>query len=458
MKKYKKYIKFYIPKIAFDNLHHKIQIIPPEFKYEIETFYSILSDLSKEEYNNEEHNLKPMYSKWLQMKYGNQYNEYLKYMVQNGIIYGSNYYNQNQCYYYGLVINNRLQEILNNSFYSTSYCLQLYRENNIQIIDNQHNKQDIKKVRNFSFVVVKISKDSKVGRYITNEHKRELDRLKHYPHHLKIMNKHFKENLKIEYNAAMEYVMQFWEVETEKAGANNEKLIKVENRVLHRIRSIEELKEGKGKLRFKRNKRNRRLDTNLTNMGKDLRPFLIGYENLSYLDLCNSQPVLFNIILKGINIKNNPKLKREMEDYEKITLSGKWYEALMDIYKIQHRELAKLMWMLVAYSSNDKKHSKNKSKFSKRFPEINKIIKKMKEPRYEQFSIELQRIESKIFIDEICKELVEKGIIPYTLHDGVIVPKERKEETYQVMAEILKKHLGSVPVIEIDGVKTSFKP
>jgi hypothetical protein len=162
--------------------------------------------------------------------------------------------------------------------------------------------------------VPKISKDSKVGRYITNEHKRELDRLKHYPPHLKSMAKHFKVNLKIDYNAAMEYVKQLWEIEIEKAGDKKDTLIKVENKILHRIRSIEELKDGKGNLRFHRNKTNRRIDTNLTNMGKDLRPFLIGYDNLSYLDLCNSQPVLFNIILKGINTKNNPKLKREMEE------------------------------------------------------------------------------------------------------------------------------------------------
>ena len=390
MKKYKKYINFYLPKVAFDNLHYKIQIIPPEFKYETETFYSILNDLSKEEYNNnEEHNLKPMYSKWLQMKYGNQYNEYLKYMVQNGIIYGSNYYNQNQCYYYGLVINDRLQEILNKSFIYTSYCLQLYKENNIQVIDNQSIIYSAKGVRNFSCVVVKISKNSKVGRYLTKEHKRELDRLKHYTQHLKVMEKHFKKNIKIDYNAAMEYVNQLWEIEIEKAGANNDKLIKVENKILHRIRSIEELKEGKGKLRFHRNKTNRRIDTNLTNMSKDLRSFLIGYDDLSYLDLSNSQPVLFNIHLKRINTKYNPKLKKEIEDYEKITLSGKWYEALMDIYNIKDRELAKLMWMLVAYSEN-KKHRKNKQKFIKRFPEINKIIERMKEPDHEQFSIHIK--------------------------------------------------------------------
>jgi hypothetical protein len=48
---------------------------------------------------------------------------------------------------------------------------------------------------------------------------------------------------------------------------------------------------------------------------------------------------------------------------------------------------------------------------------------------------------------------VEKNIIPYSLHDGLLVPKDREDETYEIMASILARNLGKVPVIAINGVK-----
>ena len=106
--------------------------------------------------------------------------------------------------------------------------------------------------------------------------------------------------------------------------------------------------------------------------------------------------------------------------------------------------------MQIAYSEND--HYLNQKKvFKAGFPEIYSLIEKIKEVNYEQFAVKLQLIESKIFIDEICKELVNEGIIPYTMHDGLLVPKEHKKKTLDIMSSVLKSHLGAVPKIKVEN-------
>jgi hypothetical protein len=119
-----------------------------------------------------------------------------------------------------------------------------------------------------------------------------------------------------------------------------------------------------------------------------------------------------------------------------------------DSYKIA-RDKCKNTWMLIAYSKNkDVKHLKNI--FKSEFPGIHSIIENIKKADYAQFAIALQKIESEIFIDEICKDLVKEGIVPYTMHDGFLVPKEHKDKTFDIMAAVLRKHLGLVPKIKID--------
>ena len=70
--------------------------------------------------------------------------------------------------------------------------------------------------------------------------------------------------------------------------------------------------------------------------------------------------------------------------------------------------------------------------------------------QHNQFAIHLQKIESKIFIDKICKALVNEEIIPYTMHDGLLVPKKHQQRTLQIMSDILEKEIGAVPKIKVE--------
>jgi hypothetical protein len=458
-KSYKKYIKLFIPKIVFDHLQYKMMVNPPDFEYEVETFYSILNDLSNVKYYNDytaDNEMIPMYSKLLQKKYGNNYNLYIRYLNVNSIIYSSTFYTNEMCLYYGIVVNKIIEELLERKYHNTSYCLNIYKENAIQIIDINEVIKVKKRVKNMGIVVVKIPINCKSGKYITDQYNKELDKIKHYPPHIKTMAQYFKNTIGINYEEAMKYSYLRLDLDLKNAGDNPESINSAYNKHQHRLRNIIEINEGKKHLRFSRNRTNLRIDTNLTNMSKELRIFLHDYENMSYLDLSNSQPVLFNVMLNQYDTKRRQNLKAEIEEYKKVTIGGNWYEFLMNVFGINDREVAKEYWMQIAYSKNAK-YRRIKNRFAKKFPQIMKIIESKKATDHASFSIALQKIESKIFIDEICKELVNSEIIPYTLHDGIMVLKKNEADAYSIMAKVLKKHLGAIPVISINNNKVYSK-
>mgnify|MGYP001087813307 CR=1 FL=1 len=66
---------------------------------------------------------------------------------------------------------------------------------------------------------------------------------------------------------------------------------------------------------FKRNKTNKRLDTNLTNINKELRQFIIG--NFVSIDLKNSQPFLLIVLLEKIKIIVDYFYKKDLKINDK---------------------------------------------------------------------------------------------------------------------------------------------
>ncbi len=455
-KNYNKYIKLFIPRITFDLLHYKLSLVTPEFEYDINIFYSILNDLSNIKYYNAftaNNGYIPLDSRLLIKKYGNGYSKYIQYLVVHSIISKSSYYKENMCFYYKLVLNSVVVDMLNREGGAISYCIINNNTNTFKSDVNQGFIDNPKVVKEHQIVVIEIPIHISVGKYIIGEYNKELDSIKHYNDYIKKMAYHYKDTIGIDYNKATQHSVQLYTNDAIQANGDPNLTETARNQYLYRMRSIIAINEGKkGKLlRFNRNSTNKRIDTNLTNLSSDLRQFLNGYDNMSYFDLSNSQPVLFNILLKDYYNDSGPKLKAEIDRYGEITLSGAWYEFLMDLFKVD-RDGAKKIWMQIAYSKNSS-YLPDKNTFASQFPLISKIIKDLKKQNHAKFAIELQRIESRIFIDEICKQLVAMDIIPYTLHDGLLVPKINESTVYQVMCNVLEDNLGKVPVISFNGTK-----
>jgi len=238
---------------------------------------------------------------------------------------------------------------------------------------------------------------------------------------------------------------------------------------------------------FKRNKTNNRLDTNLTNLKKDLRNFLIG--DFVQIDLKNSQPLLLSILIKQLlntntilmfqkikkNIIQNIGIKsfntlskiRKNQDFSKNanyclydwTISGQFYERMEKEfnYKFCRNEIKELMFKVLFSKNlcrNEKAvfepYKKEKELFAKIFPYEYEVIKLLKEKNHEYLSILLQKIESNIFIDTIAPRLVENGIIPLTIHDSVIVEVEHKEKALNIIHNSFVEVVGIVPSFSIE--------
>ncbi len=415
----------------------------------------------------------PMDSRYLQLKYGNDYKSYIHWLIINNVIWHDYYFKGRTTYYYlqsnDTYINitslllNRNGDVLKDVI--DTYCLRDSIQITLECIDIKgiENNQKSRMYDLWYNIKVPITRTNK--KFLTKDYEADSKYINNAPNHIKKMGSHFRNNLEIDYEGALSHASTRYQNEIDSA-INKDEEVSAFKRYSSRIASINGIHNGRNNktLRFKRNPTNKRLDTNLTNMASDLRPYIKGYENMSYLDLSNSQPVLFNITLSKYRKDASVEVMKELDRYLKATTLGVWYEELIRVFDIKYgtpetvsfsvaRDLAKKVWMLLAYSKNNQLTGL-KNKFAEEYPFISSVMKSIKKGEYEQFAISLQIIESEVFIDKICKELVKEDIIPYTMHDGLLVPIEHQQKTLEIMSSILEKKIGAVPNIKIENYKS----
>lgn len=459
-KVYKKYRAIYLPKVIVDNLLLKLHLGLGDFNYKPEIFISILNDIITKSsiFNKKDSSLNlfsPLDSRYLKGKYGNTYVEHIDFLANNSIIWNDYYYKGKTTYYYLLELNKYIEEYYKLLSIHNIISKDVVTPNCFTIIEYNHSgSTEIPKDYNSQksristiWYEVKILITSKNKSYLTSSYNEDSSFINNATKHIKKMGSHFRKNFKIDTEKAIEFTTHQY-LSNLNIANNEEEKIKAYNKYVSRISSIKAIDGGKNlkSIYFKRNKTNRRIDTNLTNMSSDLRQFIIGYENMVYLDLKNSQPVLFNILLKDYLINATEDLKKEIEQYFNLTINGSWYEHLQELYDISRKE-SKDLWMKIAYSKN-KSYKEDKKVFKEVYPNIYKIISSQKTKNHAEFAIKLQQIESSIFIDGICRELVNQGIVPFTIHDAVIVNKKDKKQAIEIMESVFRDVLGVVPCIK----------
>ena len=464
-KSYTKYRTLFLPKEMVDLLILKVNHVKLDIENNtlINIGLTVINDiLSKSNFYRDNidypFHVIPMDSRYLQLKYGNDYSKYIHWLKVNSIIWNDEPYEGRTTHFYLQDINtcNVMIESISKEFnldvdsLISTYCLMNNTIISTEYLDNKEIQDDIKNRIYSKWYRIKLPITKQNKKYLTRDYEEDSKGINNAPAHIKKMGSHYRKNIDIDLQGATTHAVNRYQGELNDAKSNDDE-ISAYKRYSSRIMSINSIKNGSNNktLRFKRNKKNFRLDTNLTNMASDLRPYIIGYENMSYLDLSNSQPVLFNVLLKQYQKDASEELKIELNKYFDITTSGKWYEWLQSVYNLS-REECKKIWMEIAYSKNHH-HKQTKSKFSKEIPLIYDIIKNLKKEEHNQFAIHLQKVESKIFLDKICKELVNEEIIPYTMHDGLIVPKESRERTLEIMKDVLEKEIGIVPNIKVEN-------
>lgn len=310
---------------------------------------------------------------------------------------------------------------------------------------------------------VEIKTSSKLGKKIVKSLNRKKSHYNRQQPHIKVLRDRIM-NMELDYKGAYKWI------------ENNADGLKK----LSYITAINHIEDKRFRY-ASRNRTNKRLDTNLTNLKSELKQFIMG-EFVS-IDLKNSQPFLFAITIYNIitnigtysgcldsvcvveafgvkGIKNVLKFHQNQEkgdlvnfrNYFDATLNGVLYEEFMKCYpKEMERKEAKEMMFAVLFSRN-KSYDKQKKAFARVYPFVDEVARLLKAKDHRALSIYLQKLESYLFIDCIAKELINEGIIPYTIHDSVIVKKKDESKTIEIMNRVFMSQIGFVPTFSIEDI------
>ncbi len=310
--------------------------------------------------------------------------------------------------------------------------------------------------------------------YEINKEKAHYNRL---PSFLKLMRNEMMK-IELDYPKAIKWAL------------NQEEKAKMNSYLL----SIEQIRDKRFRY-FKRNSKNNRLDTNFTNLKKEIRNMIEG--DYVAIDLKNAQPFLLNQLFKVIvnnkqthevtlcsqlyynqivtafgrrrvnhfsiiHQNQNIGLLVDLSKFESQVNSGTFYDDFVSLYPLGNplypegitRETAKEIMIKVLYSNNTNAkgfipYASDKKIFAKVYPHLYACLETLKENDNSILPVFLQRIESYIFIDCVAKRLCESGIIPLTIHDSIIIKSHQQNEAMEILEDVFIKNFGVIPKFHV---------
>lgn len=184
-----------------------------------------------------------------------------------------------------------------------------------------------------------------------------------------------------------------------------------------------------------------RFHSNFTILKKEIRKqFLtIGGEVIDEVDIKNSQPLFFAILLK----KEVPAINGDTQRYFDLVKNGLLYDDIVENSNLKSRNEAKELIYKVLFGNNESNKKENRI-FRKLYPSVYEYILEFKAEKknYRELSYKLQRMESNFIFNKVVSELIEKypKLVFFTVHDSIVFPKSYKER----VKEIFDKHLNSL--------------
>jgi hypothetical protein len=182
-----------------------------------------------------------------------------------------------------------------------------------------------------------------------------------------------------------------------------------------------------------------RFFSNITNLPRDLRPYLrIDCEKTVEIDIKTAQPLFLITLYDLTEIEHHNELSR----FKWVLFHNDFYTYLAKSAGLPINDRQKLKEAVYVQIFFDKlrdygqRDGKLFTAFRKEFPILCKLIEKVKTPEHNQLAIRLQGIEAKIMIHGVAKELMSLGIPFATVHDSVIV----KEQDADIAQSLIEKH------------------
>jgi hypothetical protein len=148
---------------------------------------------------------------------------------------------------------------------------------------------------------------------------------------------------------------------------------------------------------------------------------LLENEAVFEIDISNSQPRFLVVLMEQEQAIVN---KNEFDLFKYLVNNGKYYQYITDTLNLSKSD-AKKMTYKILFGRNIMKNGNNLDiQFNNLFPTIHKFIRdyKAKKGSYKVLSHILQKMESELVFNSICKEAYEKidGIKLITVHDSII--------------------------------------
>lgn len=225
----------------------------------------------------------------------------------------------------------------------------------------------------------------------------------------------------------------------------------------HYLKSINKL--HKGIWFVHRNETNNRLDTNLTNLCDLLTKEIMVDNDLCSIDLSNSQFAIFSHLYK----QSGNEMTFDFHRFQELASKGELYEQISEILGLENRREAKGLMFELFFSSH-RYNPKRKAELKKHFPTVVKFIDQFKKEHGDNtFSIELQKMEAEIFIDNVYSRIKEECLFCLTKHDSVIVKRSDKERVLEIINEYFSEigfqgKLSIEPKESISKIEVEMSP
>ncbi len=180
-----------------------------------------------------------------------------------------------------------------------------------------------------------------------------------------------------------------------------------------------------------RNETNNRLDSNLTNLCELLTKEIMLDNDLCSIDLGNSQFSIFCYLYEQAGNEMTPDFLR----FQELATKGELYEEIADILGLKNRKEGKSLMFELFFASH-LYNPKRKTELKKHFPTVVRFIDNYKKEHGDNaFSIQLQKQEAEIFIDNIYTRIKEECLFCLTKHDSVIVRSQDEKRAFEIIEE-----------------------
>ena len=186
-----------------------------------------------------------------------------------------------------------------------------------------------------------------------------------------------------------------------------------------------------------------RMHTNFTILRSFIRKncLLIDGDETCEIDISNSQPLFLSKLINDTqtNWVKNP----EFDIFKELTISGKYYQYMMQVLDIKNKKDIKELTYKVLFGRNSA-NSKADKLFKSVFPSIHNFITLYKKEHgdYKILAYDLQKAESNLIFNKIVRKMMEisPDMKVITIHDSIIISNKYRDTANAIFqTELLKE-------------------